>query len=205
VSFVSDDLFFADLSKGTVISMYMSAGVNQRLRPSLLKLKPGTRVVSHDFDMGNWRPDAKLTVPVPGKPYGPPQSDIFLWVVPADFSGTWTWQHNVDGVVQPHQAVLAQKFQQAEAKAGIAGNDAVVSKLEVRGDTIRFVMAPTAAGKGVREYQGRIVGELINGTAVTIGAADKESVPWRATRSARGSYDIEAGAQTFGSGSNTKE
>jgi hypothetical protein len=208
VRFVSDDLFFADLSKGTVISMYLGAGVNQRLRPSLLKLKPGTRVVSHDFDMGAWQPDAKLTVPVPGKTYGPPRSDIFLWIVPADFSGTWVWRHSVDGSEQAHQAVLAQKFQQAQATGRIAERDAVVGKLEIRGDAMRFVMTSSASGKALRLYQGRIAGDLINGTAVTIatpGAADNASVPWRATRSARGAYDIEAGAQSFGSGPNTKE
>ena len=95
VSFYSDDLFFADLSKATVITVYMSESVNLRLRPSLFKLKPGTRVVSHDFDMGNWKPDQQLTVPVPGKVYGPPRSEVYLWVIPADFAGTWRWQ--VDG------------------------------------------------------------------------------------------------------------
>jgi hypothetical protein len=196
-SFVSDDLFFADLGKGTVITLYLGAAVNQRLRPALLKLKAGTRVVSHDFDMGNWQPDEKLTLPVPGKSYGAPRSDIFLWVVPADFSGTWSWRQMAGGIEQAHQALLAQKFQKAEAQGRIAQSEATVSKLDIRGDTIRFVMA-------ARDYQGRIAGDTISGTAVTIGAG-KESVPWRATRSARGTYDIEAGAQSFGSGFNTKE
>lgn len=197
VSFVSDDLFFADLSKGTVITMYLGAAVNQRLRPALLKLKAGTRVVSHDFDMGNWQPDNKLTVPVPSKPYGAPRSDVFLWVVPADFSGTWSWTQKAGAVDEVHQVLLVQKFQKAEAKGRIAQRESAVSKLEIRGDTIRFVMA-------AREYQGRIAGDTLSGTAVGIGA-DKETVPWRASRSARGTYDIEAGAQTFGSGFNTKE
>lgn len=198
VSFVSDDLFFADMSKATVISMYLGADVNQRLRPLLLKLKPGTRLVSHDFDMGNWPPDAKVTVPVPNKPYGAPRSEIFLWVVPADFSGTWSWRQTADGSEQAHQAVLAQKFQRAEGKGRIANSAAAISQLEIRGDSLRFVM-------GARAYQGRIAGDTMTGTAVTIPGADNAAMPWRATRSARGDYDIEAGAQTFGSGVFTKE
>jgi hypothetical protein len=217
VSFVSDDLFFADLSKASVITVYMSEAVNLRLRPSLFKLKPGTRVVSHDFEMGNWQPDAKITVAVPGKRYGPPSSQIFLWRVPADFSGTWTWRlagngvNGVDGVDGAYEAVLAQKFQKIDGKGRIAANAAAIGKTEVKGDVIHFVMGAEVAGKATwREFQGRIQGDTITGTAVTIVESDSTaqhgvSMPWRATRIARGNMDIEAGAQPFGSGFFTKE
>lgn len=212
VSFVSDDLFFADLGKASVITMYMSESVNLRLRPSLFKLKPGTRVVSHDFDMGRWPPDGKLTVPVPDKRYGPPRSEIFLWVIPADFSGTWSWRLAINGADEPHQAVLAQTFQKVEGTGHIATRQAAVGKAEIRGDTLRFVMSAEIAGKATwREFEGRIAGDTITGTAVTIAEADGSarkaaSVPWRATRIARGRMDIEAGAaQPFGSGFFTKE
>ena len=211
VSFVSDDLFFADLSKATVVTVYMSEAVNLRLRPSLFKLKPGTRVVSHDFDMGAWQPDAKLTVPAPGKRYGPPSSEIFMWMVPADFSGTWSWRLAVNGVDEAHDAVLTQKFQKAEGKGRIAASQAAVAKLEIKGDIIRFVMRAEISGKGTwREFEGRIQGDTISGTAVTIAEADSiarqgESMPWRASRIVRGGMDIEAGAQPFGSGFFIKE
>lgn len=211
VSFVSDDLFFADLSKATVITIYLSEAVNQRLRPSLFKLKPGTRIVSHDFSMGNWLPDAGLTVPVPGKRYGPPRSEIYFWTVPADFSGMWGWRMPVNGVEENHQVALTQKFQRLAGKGAIAARPAAITQPEIRGDAIRFVMGDEAAGKTMRrEFQGRIDGDIISGTAVTIAGPDAAAakgvaVPWRATRSARGLVDIEAGAQSFGSGNFNKE
>jgi hypothetical protein len=214
VSFYSDDLFFADLSKASVITVYMSEAVNLRLRPSLFKLKPGTRVVSHDFDMGNWQPDARHSVPVPGKRYGPPSSQIFLWRVPADFAGTWSWRLTANGIDEAHELALTQKFQTAEGKGRVAASQAAVAKLEIKGDSIRFVMGAESEAKGAwREFEGRIAGDTITGTAVTIAGFDRiasrgtdaVSLPWRATRIARGKMDIEAGAQPFGSGFFTKE
>jgi SAM-dependent methyltransferase len=211
VSFVSDDLFFADLSRATVITMYMSEAVNQRLRPRLFKLKPGTRVVSHDFDMGEWQPDAKVTVPVPGKRYGPPRSEIYLWVVPADFSGSWVWRLPLNGGEVRYQADFTQKFQKLEGKASAASRQSAVSRVQIRGNGIRFVMGADMAGQVAwREFQGRIEGDTIVGTAVTIAGADSAgengaSLPWRATRSVRGSMDVGANAQPFGSGNFNKE
>jgi hypothetical protein len=212
VSFHRDDLFFADLSKATVITMYMSEAVNLRLRSSLFKLKPGTRVVSHDFDMGNWQPDAKLTVAVPGKRYGPPRSDIFLWVIPADFSGNWSWRVPLAGGGEAvHEAVITQKFQHAQGSGRMASHKVLLSGLAIRGDFINFLIGVEIDGKGSwREFQGRIDGDTISGTAVTIADADKvvpqgPAVPWRAVRTARGNRDIEAGAKPFGSGFFTKE
>ncbi len=210
VSFVSDDLFFADLSKATVITMYMSESVNARLRPSLLKLQPGTRVVSHDFDMGNWTPDAKLVVPVPGKPYGPPSSTILMWVVPADFSGIWSWQWlEVTGAEVNMDAAFEQKFQKLTGKGRVAGRETTLDQLEISGDTIRFFVR--GEGDTVHEFTGRLSGNTITGSAVTIAAPASPArslglAKWRATRIARGSMDIEtAGSQSFGSGLFTKE
>ena len=161
--------------------------------------------------MGNWLPDGKLTVPVPGKRYGPPRSDVFLWVVPADFSGAWSWRLPVNGADETHETVLEQKFQKLEGKGRVVARQAVIGSPAIRGDAIRFVMGVEVAGKATwREFQGRITGDTINGTAVTIADADKVTpqgtpVPWRAIRSARGRMDVEAGAQPFGSGNFNKE
>jgi SAM-dependent methyltransferase len=78
------DLFATDLSQATVITMYLLPEVNLQLRPRLLALKPGTRIVSHDWDMGDWKPDRMVTIDVPDKPYGREKlSRIYLWTVPA--------------------------------------------------------------------------------------------------------------------------
>jgi SAM-dependent methyltransferase len=88
--FVEQDLFKTDLSPATVITMYLLQEVNLQLRPSLLALRPGTRIVSHDWDLGDWRPDRSLTVAAPDKPVGlDKRSRLHLWVVPARLAGSW--------------------------------------------------------------------------------------------------------------------
>ena len=84
VEFRVQDLFKTDLSKATVITMYLLPEVNLQLRPRLLALKPGTRIVSHDWDMGDWKPDRVITVDAPDKPIGREKvSRLYLWTVPA--------------------------------------------------------------------------------------------------------------------------
>ena len=89
-TFREQDLFKTDLSAATVITMYLLPEVNLQLRPALLALKPGTRLVSHDWDMGDWQPDQTVTVPAPDKPIGRGKSSrLHLWVVPAQIAGLW--------------------------------------------------------------------------------------------------------------------
>ena len=84
VEFRVQDLFATDLSQATVITMYLLPEVNLQLRPRLLALKPGTRIVSHDWDMGDWKPDRVVTVEAPDKPIGREKlSRLYLWTVPA--------------------------------------------------------------------------------------------------------------------------
>jgi SAM-dependent methyltransferase len=82
------DLFKADLSKATVVTMYLLPEVNLQLRPRLLCLKPGTRIVSHDWDMGDWKPAKVRTLPAPDKTIGlKKESKVFLWRVPPRKAG----------------------------------------------------------------------------------------------------------------------
>ncbi len=90
VEFREQDLFTTDLSAATVITMYLLPEVNLQLRPGLLALKPGTRIVSHDWDMGDWAPDRTMTLDVPKKAIGREKlSRVHLWVVPARVDGLW--------------------------------------------------------------------------------------------------------------------
>ena len=79
VKFMQQDLFKTDLGPATVITMYLLPAVNRRLRPQLLDLKPGTRIVAHDFDLDDWKPDRKVTI----------RKNVFLWIVPAKVAGRW--------------------------------------------------------------------------------------------------------------------
>ena len=88
--FREQDLFATDLRRATVVTMYLLPEVNLQLRPRLLALAPGTRIVSHDWDLGDWAPDRTLTVQVPNKAVGlDKRSRLHLWVVPAAVHGLW--------------------------------------------------------------------------------------------------------------------
>jgi methyltransferase family protein len=106
--FREQDLFKTDLSPANVITLYLLPEVNLQLRPRLLQLHPGTRIVSHDWDMGDWEPEKTVTVDDPDKPIGREKtSKVFLWVVPARIEGDWcgTGKHKGVGLR------LAQKYQ----------------------------------------------------------------------------------------------
>ncbi|WP_418315157.1 SAM-dependent methyltransferase [Piscinibacter sakaiensis] len=90
VEFLEQDLFETDLSRATVVTMYLLPTVNLQLRPRLLGLRAGTRIVSHDWDMGDWKPDRTRRVAVPDKPLGLDKaSTLLLWIVPARVHGNW--------------------------------------------------------------------------------------------------------------------
>ncbi|MEO5672182.1 MAG: methyltransferase domain-containing protein [Ramlibacter sp.] len=108
VTFREQDLFTTDLSVATVITMYLLQEVNMQLRPALLALRPGTRIVSHDWDMGDWLPDRTVVVPVPDKKVGLEKSSkVHLWVVPAKVDGLWC----ASGLLRGASLRLTQKFQ----------------------------------------------------------------------------------------------
>lgn len=102
--FREQDLFKTDLSPATVITMYLLPDVNLQLRDAILALKPGTRIVSHDWDMGRWAPDRTETIAAPDKPIGRDKvSRVHYWVVPARVAGTWCGQGK--------KLVISQDFQ----------------------------------------------------------------------------------------------
>ncbi len=100
VTFREADLFEADLSDATVVTLYLLTTLNVKLRPKLLALKPGTRIASHMFRMGDWEPDERDRIGA---------SEVFLWIVPARVAGTWRLTHGADAFTlelqQSHQRV----------------------------------------------------------------------------------------------------
>ncbi|HYF41198.1 MAG TPA: methyltransferase domain-containing protein [Ramlibacter sp.] len=117
VAFREQDLFKTDLSAATVVTMYLLPEVNLQLRPSLLALKPGTRLVSHDWDMGDWKPDQTTVVPVPDKKVGLEKSSkVHLWIVPAQLQGLWCGT----GAARGTSLRVVQRFQAVDAEVGSA-------------------------------------------------------------------------------------
>jgi len=113
--FREQDLFKTDLSPASVITMYLLPEVNLKLRPRILKLRPGTRIVSHDWDMGDWKPDRTLSLAVPEKKVGLEKvSRVHLWIVPARVDGAWCGTGKARGT----RLDIAQAFQKFEARVG---------------------------------------------------------------------------------------
>ncbi len=150
-SFVSGNLFNFDFSKATVLTMYLLPNINLDLRPRILReLRPGTRVVSHDFDMGKWKPDLRREVAVPNKSYGPPVSQVYLWYVPADVTGKWHGDCRRGKPPAPLRQRSARRFRNWR-DAAIDGGSATVAGVHLRGDTIAFTLTrEVGRGRSVR-------------------------------------------------------
>jgi len=180
VKFHQQDVFAADLSRATVLTLYLLPGMMERLRPKLLKeLKPGARIVSHDFDFGEWKPDRSVEVQTPEK-YdltGNWTSTVHLWTVPAAVEGAWAGSQ-AGGRGGPFRLEVRQRYQHFE---GRLVRDTQVSDLrdaQIEGARIRF-SAPAADGRleiftGTVQ-DGTITGELRGGNAAAV-------VRWSATR-----------------------
>jgi hypothetical protein len=184
VAFYQRNLFETDLSQATVITMYLLPRVNLELRPKLLALVPGTRLVSHDFDMGDWKPDAQASLEVKDK-YGGAggTSDIFYWVVPARIAGAWNWQTLVSGKPQSYEMRLEQKHQVVTGSVAIAGRSASLKEVALLGTEIRFAFTADINGAPVKHvFTGKINGDAINGTVALSGARVQAQLEWNARR-----------------------
>jgi SAM-dependent methyltransferase len=128
VKFLHMDLFEADISRASVVTLYLLSRVNLRLRPKLFReLKPGTRILSHDFSMGDWTPE-KSTVLEEKVDYVPFQDTrfvddywnkhtVYFWVIPANVSGTWKWTMPTISGKKPYRLEIDQEFQKLEGRA----------------------------------------------------------------------------------------
>jgi SAM-dependent methyltransferase len=159
-SFERGDLFEADLSRATVITLFLLPSINLKLRPKLLELKPGTRIVGNTFTMDEWKPDETVRDETRGEGCGF-NCIAYLWVVPARAAGAW---QTPEGEMK-----LEQRFQEVSGTIG-AGNRQITVAGKLLGDRI------TLSGPGV-EYSGRVDGNAIEGTA-----KGEKPGPWKATR-----------------------
>jgi SAM-dependent methyltransferase len=154
-SFVKADLFESDLSQASVITMFLLPDINIKLRPKILNLKPGTRIVSNTFTMGDWAADDTVNVKDDCASY----CVAYLWIVPAKVEGTWQMPQGELALKQTYQ-MLSGTLKSGNVAAPITG--------KVNGDLITF----TAGGM---EYNGRVASNTIEGTGGN----------WKATRSGK--------------------
>jgi SAM-dependent methyltransferase len=170
VEFVNRNLFDVDISQATVVTMYLLPDINLKLRPRLLaSLKPGTRIVSHDFSMGDWKPDRIVRI----------QKNIYFWVVPAQIAGKWKLETELPGVgSRSYELEVRQKFQEIDLYARGETRNYAVWEPSLIGEVVNFVIVD---GDLAHRYEGRVRGKTIDGVVRTgAGSAEVES-QFRAT------------------------
>ena len=180
--FLQQDILKTDLSHASVITMFLYPNVNMMLRPILLGLKPGTRIVSHYHDMADWRPDQRQKLPTT-EHYG--DTWIFYWVVPAKVAGTWQWNEPRSGVVQRHLLTLRQNFQEIEGSLTTDSLRSIaIRDAKLTGAHVSFwVPIRDSTNRTTRwDFQGNADGGTILGKESTSGATGQNEQIWRATR-----------------------
>jgi SAM-dependent methyltransferase len=183
--FLRQDLFETDLTQATVITMYLLPQINLALRPRLATgLKPGTRIVSHDFGMGDWLPDRQVKVPAPEKSYGPPYSTLHLWVVPAFVTGVWEGRFGDASPGERYQVDLRQQFQRLSGTMRIGGRTAKLAEATLAGDRVSFsAVFEDGTGRVRHAFDGRsAAGELAGVWRVSGAGAAVSETQTRAQR-----------------------
>lgn len=185
VHFVEQNLFETDLSRATVISTYLLPEMNLRLRSKIMMLKPGTRLVAHDYHFGEWDPDEQRELIVPEKKVGEPGiSFVFSYVVPARVPGIWQSLVSIGGRDTPLEFNLEQEFQELEGSVEIRDRKAEL-RGRLNGEQIRMV-AGGRNGIARHEFTGRVAGDQIKGTLSIGEGAARQQAAWTAKQIRRG-------------------
>ena len=185
--FYQRNLFETDLSAASVITMYLLPRVNMELRPRLLDLTPGTRIVSHDFDMDDWKPEETVHMDVKQK-YGNAggTSSVYFYIVPAKVAGVWRWQQVVGGKPQHYELALEQKFQVVSGTLRINGTPLKIADAKLRGDQLGFNVTADLNGAATKQtFSGRVSGDNLFGSVVLSGARGQSQLEWIAARGAK--------------------
>lgn len=158
-NFIKADLFETDFSQATVLTMFLLPDINLKLRPRILDMKPGTRVVSNTFTMGDWTADDTVQSDGDCRSY----CRAFFWIVPAKVEGRWRFAEG--------ELALEQKYQMVTGSLSTGGQASPITNGRLTGDQITF----TAGG---RTFTGRVNGDAMQGVRV----AGSQTAEWWATR-----------------------
>jgi len=183
-SFLQQDVLQADLSKASVVMLYLLPDMMLKLRAKFFsELKPGVRVVSHDYEFGEWQPDEQITFEVLEKEevIGVPQAVVSLWHVPAKVAGNW--EVRVAGG-KTYELTLKQRFQVLEGSVAVGGKPLPPPQLALRGSEFSFALPD---GKG--RFSGRVTDNTMSGVVELPGA--KTPARWSAVRTAAGVVNID--------------
>lgn len=192
VEFRLMDLFEADFKEASVVTLYLLSRVNLRLRPKLFRdLRPGTRVVSHDFNMDDWRPDDSQVIdaetPVYDNFYTESYWDrhsVYFWIIPANVTGSWKWKMDAGSKNKEYKLHIEQNFQEIEGKAqeGAFSIPVTIPDGKIVGDKLVFDMERRVAGKRERlHFEGIVRGHNVEGQMTIVGKPGSKT-SWKAKR-----------------------
>jgi hypothetical protein len=178
--FFEQNLFETDLTSATVITSYLLPEMNLKLRPKILGLKPGTRIVTHDYDMDDWFPDAQKVIPVPGKKVGDEgKSYVFFYVVPAKMAGQWLSQIEHGRNAVSYDFFFDQDFQFVEGMVRVGKREGKVSEFKLVGDQAEFTARLIVEGHVLtHHFSGKVKNDTIEGTVRLGEGKAQRTRPW---------------------------
>ena len=170
VAFRQGDVLTADYRGATVVTIYLLPNLVEKLKPRLLDLRPGTRIVAHDYGFSDWKPDRRVVI---SKTY-------MLYVVPARVGGKWRMHAGLPDGAQEYDFELKQSYQEISGGARVAGGYLPAFEARLEGDRISFVLVDNGAS---HRFEGRVQGTLLMEGTVRSGAGRNPAAgSWRATR-----------------------
>jgi SAM-dependent methyltransferase len=185
VNFIQQDLFQTDIREATVVTLYLFADLNLKLRPKLFReLRPGTRVLSHEFDMGDWKPDNRGTIrKLKISHEGTDMHSYYYWVIPADVAGVWRWSMTTSEGDREYSLRLIQTFQKIRGEMNVKGHEGPIAEAQLAGDQLSFTFREdTNNQKAMMRFNGRISGDTIRGNVAVQGGPYEGIYEWMATR-----------------------
>jgi SAM-dependent methyltransferase len=192
VKFLQQDLFETDIRDATVVTLYLLPSINLRLRPKLFReLRPGSRVVSHDFDMCDecegegsatcikgWHPDKVLRVRGPYR-----EHTVYYWVIPTGVAGTWRWTVQTPRGERQYALKLRQRFQKVTGSVSVDGQETPITNAQLVGTQLSFTVVREIGGQKVTmRFSGRVNGDTITGTVDIQGGQFAGKRDWVAKR-----------------------
>ena len=174
VKFVQQDFFKTDFSEATVVTMYLLPPVMRRLRERMLRLKPGTRLVAHDFDFDDWKPDRKTTI----------RKNVFLWIVPAQVGGRWRVRAALPEGELAFDMELRQSYQELDGFARFDGQPGGLWEPTLDGDRIRFAVVDgrDRDNESTLYLEGRVTPGAMEGEGIRNVGSQQRRFKWRAVK-----------------------
>jgi hypothetical protein len=179
VKFLQQDLFETDIREASAVALYLLPDLNRKLRPQLFRdLRPGTRIASHDFDMGDWRPDK--VIHVKGPVY---EHTVYYWIIPANVDGAWQMSLPTSTGERRYMLRIHQQYQEIRGTMGADGESTLIDHATLTGDHLRFTVTTTMQGEEVKmAFDGRVSNDAIRGGVKLEGGAKTGRFDWSAQR-----------------------